>query len=139
MKIRAFHPADKEAVVAIWTECGLTRPWNDPQRDIARKLTEQPELFLVAEENGAPVGTAMVGYDGHRGWVHYLAVKPGRQREALGRALMAEAERLLLERGCPKVMLMVRTSNAGVIRFYEKLGYAQDDVVVMGRRLIADT
>lgn len=138
MKIRPYQPSDEETVIAIWTECGLTRPWNDPRRDIARKLTEQPELFLIAEDHGVPVGTAMVGYDGHRGWVHYLAVRPGRQRQAMGSALMAEAERLLQERGCPKLMLLVRSTNASVIRFYEKLGYAQDEVVVMGRRLIPD-
>jgi ribosomal protein S18 acetylase RimI-like enzyme len=138
MKIRPYQASDEQAVIAIWRECGLTRPWNDPQRDITRKLTEQPELFLVAVDEQKPVGTAMVGFDGHRGWVYYLAVNPGQQRQSIGCKLMAEAERLLLERGCPKICLMVRSSNADVIAFYKTLGYAQDDVVTLGRRLIAD-
>lgn len=138
MHIRPYQASDEQAVIAIWSECGLIRPWNDPRRDIARKLSEQPELFLVAVEDREPIGTAMVGFDGHRGWVYYLAVSPGQQRQSIGRTLMAEAERLLLERGCPKICLMVRAGNADVIEFYKKLGYAQDQVVTLGRRLIAD-
>lgn len=129
-------------MVALWNVCGLVRPWNDPHKDIARKQTVQPEMFLVAtvQEEGIDrlVATAMVGYDGHRGWVNYLAVTPGRQRLALGRRLMAEAEAMLLARGCPKINLQVRTTNAGVIAFYKKLGYVQDDAVSLGKRLIPD-
>ena len=139
--IRAFSPADAEAVVALWHECGLVRAWNDPYKDIARKLSEQPELFLVigaGGEKGVVVASAMVGFDGHRGWVYYLAVAPGMQRQSLGRALMARAEQLLIERGCPKLMLMVRSSNAAVIDFYRELGYGEETVVVMGKRLIPD-
>ena len=138
MKIRPFRPADAHDVVALWRECGLTRPWNDPHRDIQRKLTEQPELFLVATLGDALVGSAMVGFDGHRGWVYYLAVSPQHRRQSIGRALMREAERLLVERGCPKINLLVRSSNAEVIAFYRKLGYAQDDAISLGRRLIHD-
>src|SRR5512141_54613 len=101
MKIRVFQPNDEPAVVALWQECGLTRPWNDPHADIARKLTEQPELFLVGTVEDELVATAMVGFDGHRGWVYYLAVAPDQRRQSYGKALMREAERLLLERGCP--------------------------------------
>lgn len=139
--IRAFSPADAEAVVALWHECGLVRAWNDPYKDIARKLSEQPELFLVigaGGEKGVVVASAMVGFDGHRGWVYYLAVAPGMQRQSLGRALMARAEQLLIERGCPKLMLMVRSTNAAVIDFYRELGYSEETVVVMGKRLIPD-
>jgi ribosomal protein S18 acetylase RimI-like enzyme len=139
MKIRPFRPADEDGVVALWHACGLTRPWNDPHRDIQRKLSEQPELFLVATDNDALIGSAMVGFDGHRGWVYYLAVSPQHRRLSVGRALMQEAERLLMERGCPKINLLVRSSNAEVIAFYRKLGYTQDDVVSLGRRLIHDT
>jgi ribosomal protein S18 acetylase RimI-like enzyme len=138
MRIRPFHPADEHELVTLWRECGLTRPWNDPHRDIQRKLTEQPELFLVATLGDALVGSAMVGFDGHRGWVYYLAVSPQHRRQSIGRALMHEAERLLAERGCPKINLLVRTSNAEVIAFYRKLGYAQDDAISLGRRLIHD-
>ena len=94
MKIRAFQASDEAAVVALWQECGLTRPWNDPHADIARKLTEQPELFLVGTVADEPVATAMVGFDGHRGWVYYLAVSPRYRRQFYGRSLMREAERL---------------------------------------------
>ena len=138
MNIRPFQPDDEAAVVALWHECGLTRPWNDPHADIARKLTEQPELFLVGTVDGELIASAMAGYDGHRGWVYYLAVSPRHRKQSYGRALMREAERLLVERGCPKVNLLVRSSNAGVVEFYRRLGYAQDDVVSLGRRLIHD-
>ena len=138
MKIRAFRSADEAAVIELWQEAGLTRPWNDPRADIARKLTEQPELFLVGEVAGKLVATAMVGFDGHRGWVYYLAVASAHRKQSIGRALMSEAERLLVERGCPKLNLLVRSSNADVLAFYARLGYAQDDVVSLGKRLIHD-
>lgn len=138
MQIRTYQANDEQAVVALWEVCGLVRPWNDPHRDISRKLTEQPELFLVGIAGQTVVATAMVGFDGHRGWVYYLAVAPDYRNKAYGRALMQEAERLLLQRGCPKVNLLVRSSNVEVVDFYKKLGYVQDDVVSLGRRLIDD-
>lgn len=138
MQIRSFRAEDQDAVVALWTACTLVRPWNDPVADIRRKLTEQPDLFLVGEIDGVVAATAMAGYDGHRGWVHYLAVDPTRQRQGLGRQLMAEVERALTERGCPKLNLMVRSDNRDVIGFYRGLGYGEDQVVSMGKRLILD-
>lgn len=138
MEIRSYRAADEGAVIALWEACGLTRPWNDPRKDIARKLAEQPELFLVGTVGGELAATAMAGYDGHRGWVYYLAVAPGHRRKAFGRALMHEVERLLLARGCPKVNLQVRTDNAEVIEFYRRLGYSVDERVSLGRRLIPD-
>ncbi|MBU6501905.1 MAG: GNAT family acetyltransferase [Burkholderiales bacterium] len=138
MKIRPYQPQDESAVIALWQDCGLTRPWNDPRKDITRKLTTQPELFLVGTVDAVLVATAMVGFDGHRGWVYYLAVAPTHRRQSHGRALMQEAERLLMARGCPKLNLLVRSSNAGVIDFYRRLGYIQDEVVSLGRRLIPD-
>ena len=138
MRIRAFQPADEAAVVALWNECGLTRPWNDPHKDIARKLTEQPELFLVGAIGDEIVASVMVGFDGHRGWAYYLAVAERHRKQSYGRALMQEAERLLIERGCPKINLQVRSSNPGVIEFYRKLGYSQDQTVSLGKRLIPD-
>lgn len=138
--IRPFVVADTEQVVALWDACGLVRPWNDPRRDIERKLTVQPELFLVAVEpdTGAVVGAGMAGFDGHRGWVNYLAVHPDLQGSGLGRTFMAEFERLLEERGCPKVNLQVRAGNERVIGFYESLGYAPDGAVTLGKRIIPD-
>jgi ribosomal protein S18 acetylase RimI-like enzyme len=138
VRIRAFQPADEAAVVALWKECGLTRPWNDPHKDIARKLTEQPELFLVGAIGNEVVASVMVGFDGHRGWAYYLAVAERHRKRAYGRALMHEAERLLIERGCPKINLQVRSSNPGVIEFYRKLGYSHDQTVSLGKRLIPD-
>jgi ribosomal protein S18 acetylase RimI-like enzyme len=138
MKIRPYQPEDRDAVIALWDTCGLLRAWNDPYRDIERKLGVQPELFLVGIDEGRVIATAMAGFDGHRGWVNYLAVAPDKRRLSLGRQLMQEAEHLLMERGCPKLNLQVRTGNQEVLEFYRKLGYVQDDVVSLGKRLIHD-
>ena len=138
MRIRTYRPADEAAVVALWRECGLTRPWNDPHKDIARKLAQQPDLFLVGTVDDQIVASAMVGYDGHRGWIYYLAVAERHRKRSLGRTLMQEAERLLIERGCPKLNLQVRSSNAGVLEFYRRLGYSVDETVSLGKRLISD-
>jgi ribosomal protein S18 acetylase RimI-like enzyme len=138
MLIRPFERSDTDPVVALWRRCGLTRPWNDPIRDIERKLTVQPELFLVGELAGDVVATAMAGYDGHRGWVNYLAVDPGQQRRGLARELMAVIERDLHARGCPKVSLQVREGNDDAIAFYRELGYRPDRTVALGKRLIPD-
>ncbi|MFZ1400191.1 MAG: GNAT family acetyltransferase [Candidatus Promineifilaceae bacterium] len=136
--IRPFTLADSDAVIAIWEACSLTVPWNDPHKDIARKMQVNPELFLVAEVNGRIAGTVMGGYEGHRGWVNYLAVAPDFQRQRIGIALMAEIEARLQALGCPKINLQVRTNNRAVIQFYGQIGYHIDDVVSLGKRLISD-
>lgn len=136
--IRPFQTSDHAAVTALWQAAELTRPWNDPSQDIARKLTVQPTWFLVGSADGNLVASAMFGYDGHRGWVNYLAVSPSSQGKGYARKLMQAGETLLTEAGCPKLNLQIRSSNASVIAFYEHLGYATDDVVSMGKRLIAD-
>jgi len=138
MFIRPFAVADTEAVVALWEVCGLTRPWNDPRRDIARKLTEQPELFLVGELDGTVMASAMIGFDGHRGWLYYLAVAPEHRGGGHGRTLVETAEELLTARGCPKLNLQVRGGNTGLIEYYRTLGYEEDGAVSMGKRLIPD-
>ena len=138
IEIRPFALSDTDAVVALWHETGLTRPWNDPEADIRRKLTVQPELFLVAVDADEVIGTVMAGYDGHRGWLYYLASSPGRRREGTGRRLVQEAERRLVALGCPKVQLMVRPENDAVHAFYAGLGYEPFDVWTTGKRLIAD-
>ncbi|MGZ4960782.1 MAG: GNAT family acetyltransferase [Methylomonas sp.] len=140
MKIRPYQIGDQANVIALWDACGLIRPWNDPYRDIERKLSVQPELFLVGvDAQQRVIASAMVGFDGHRGWVNYLAVAPDKRRLSLGRQLMNEAERLLKERGCPKLNLQVRSGNLEVLEFYQKLGYVQDEVVSLGKRLIHDS
>lgn len=138
MNIRTFQPGDEAAVVALWEECKLTRPWNDPRKDIARKLAVQPELFLVGTLDHEVMSSVMAGYEGHRGWMNYLAVAPRHRGRGFGRALVEHVERLLLERGCPKVGLLVRNSNKEAAEFYRRLGYAQDESISLGKRLIAD-
>lgn len=143
-RIRPFASADELAAVTLWRDCGLVRPWNDPHKDIARKRLVQSELFLVAVvpgEGGAAdtlVGTAMAGYDGHRGSVYYLAVAQLHQRLALGRHLMSEVEQRLMALGCPKCNVLVRSGNAQVLHFYDKLGYQRDEAFSLGKRLIPD-
>ncbi|MGJ0387953.1 GNAT family acetyltransferase [Microbacterium sp. CGR1] len=142
--VRAFERADTESVVALWDEAGLTRPWNDPRLDIERKLTVQPELFLVVEdsesEEGKPaiVGSVMAGYDGHRGWLYYLATATSHRNRGIARTLVGEAERLLHAMGCPKVQLMVREGNDTVLGLYDALGYERFSVSNTGKRLIVD-
>jgi ribosomal protein S18 acetylase RimI-like enzyme len=125
-------------VVRLWNECGLVVPWNDPQRDIRRKLKLQLELFLVGCLDGGIVATAMAGYEGHRGWINYLAVSPECRGRGLGREMMDAAEARLKAFGCPKINLQVRSGNVEAIGFYEKIGYMRDDVVSFGKRLERD-
>jgi ribosomal protein S18 acetylase RimI-like enzyme len=130
-------PADRaDEAVALWQASGLTRPWNDPHADLVRALAGPASTVLGAQDvDGSLLGTAMVGHDGHRGWVYYLAVQPELQRTGLGRRLMQASERWLQERGVPKVNLMVRTTNQAVVAFYASLGYVDGDVIVLGKRL----
>lgn len=138
MHIRPFQPADEAVVIDLWQSCELTRPWNDPHQDIQRKLSVQPELFLLGEIDGKVVASVMAGFDGHRGWVNYLAVCPTQRRRGLGRQLIEEVERRLTALGCPKLNLQVRSDNQAVLTFYRNLGYQVDEVVSLGKRLIAD-
>lgn len=138
MQIRPYTPADETAVIALWQRCELTRPWNDPRKDIERKLTVHPELFVVGERQGQIVATAMAGFDGHRGWINYLAVSPEVQKQGLGRQLMTHVEQALTAMGCPKLNLQVRAGNAQALAFYQAIGYGQDELVSMGKRLISD-
>lgn len=138
MKVRAFGEQDRAAVIALWQACGLTAPQNDPNKDIDRKLRVDPDLFLVGEDHRGIVASVMAGYEGHRGWISYLAVSPASQRQGLGQIIMHEAEKRLLTRGCPKINLQVRAGNRAVLGFYATLGYLDDDVMGLGKRLIPD-
>ncbi|MEM9601715.1 MAG: GNAT family acetyltransferase [Pseudomonadota bacterium] len=139
MHIRPFEDRDQAHVIALWQRCGLTRPWNDPVRDIARKAAVQADWFVVAlSAEGGLVGSAMIGYDGHRGWINYLAVDPTHQGGGIGRALVAHAERVLTDVGCPKLNLQIRESNTRAIEFYRRLGFQTDAAISMGKRLIDD-
>jgi ribosomal protein S18 acetylase RimI-like enzyme len=138
MIIRQYSPADREAVINLWKTCNLTKSWNNPEQDINRKLKDSPELFLVGTINDIIFSSVMAGYDGHRGWIYYLAVVPEYRKQGLGNQIMAAAEEKLLDIGCPKIDLMVRKNNPDVITFYEKIGYGHDEVVTMSKRLIED-
>lgn len=134
MKIRAYKDTDKDAVISLWNECGLVTSSNDPARDIELKMRVDPDLFLVGVKEAKLVTTVMAGYEGHRGWINYLAVALSQRSNGYGREIMLHAERLLQAKGCPKVNLQVRTSNKAVIEFYNTLGYSDDDVVSLGKR-----
>ena len=136
--VRVFKESDEARVIELWTFAGLVRSWNDPKKDIARKLKVQRELFLVAELEGTVVGVVMAGYEGHRGWVNYLAVYIGQRRRGIGSALMRDAERRLRLLGCPKINLQVRAENRDVQAFYAALGFKDDNVVSLGKRLEDD-
>jgi len=138
MEIRTFDPSDEGAVVQLWRDCGLVVSWNDPHKDIQRKLKVQPEMFLVGCLDGQIVATVMAGYEGHRGWINYLAVHPDHQGAGIGRRMMKEAENRLMEAGCPKINLQIRSSNTAVIAFYKALGFKPDEAVSLGKRLEPD-
>ncbi len=127
--------ADRDAVVALWRACGLTRPWNDPDADFDRAIAAHDATVLLVRNGGALTASVMVGWDGHRGWVYYLAVADAQRRRGWGRALMDAAADWLKARGCPKIQLMIRDDNADALRFYEALGLARQPVVTMGRFL----
>jgi ribosomal protein S18 acetylase RimI-like enzyme len=135
MKPREAAPADEAAVIALWRDCGLTRPWNDPSADYRRALAGSGSVVLIAEDGGRISGTIMVGDDGHRGWVYYLAVAPERRRAGFGRTLVAAAEAWLAGRGCAKIQLMVRDDNEAAIAFYRALGLEPQKVALLGRFL----
>ena len=138
MQIRPYQASDLAQVLALWRACNLTIAANDPRKDIERKLAVSPEQFLLGEFEGKVVASVMTGYEGHRGWINYLAVAPSHRRKSYGRLMMAAAEQLLDELGCPKINLQVRSANAAVVAFYASLGYVIDDVVSMGKRLRLD-
>lgn len=138
MFIRTYQPDDKRAVIALWERVGLTRSWNDPTKDIERKLSVQAEWFLVGLCGDQVVASAMAGYDGHRGWINYLAVDPDFQGKGYGRRIMAHSEQLLLSAGCPKINVQIRSDNADAVAFYEAIGFKQDQALSFGKRLIPD-
>ena len=135
-EVTSYREEHFEGVSTLWEEVFPNDPpWNRAELAIPAKLAFQPELFLVAEEAGKIVGTAMAGYDGHRGWLYTVAVKPSHERHGIGSMLVEEAERRLRKLGCLKINLQVRSSNADVARFYSRRGYAIEERVNMGKRL----
>ncbi len=136
--IRPYRPEDQEAILNLWTACNLVVPHNNPQKDILRKLRVNPEWFLVGEWDGKIIASCMAGYEGHRGWINYLAVSPHAQRQGLATQMMDVAEKLLRNAGCPKINLQIRSTNLQVIEFYKSLGCKVDEVTSMGKRLEVD-
>ena len=138
LRIRTYQESDKKQLIQLWKDCGLVMQWNNPELDIERKLNQNSDEILVGLIDAKIVATAIVGYDGHRGWVYYLGVNPKYQKLSFGNQLMREAEMYLLGIGCPKINIMVRESNTEVINFYNAIGYKKDAVITMGKRLIPD-
>ena len=137
-QIRTYYPTDQDKVIQLWVDCGLAVSHNNPVRDIERKSKVNPEWFLVGELDGDLIASCMAGYEGHRGWINYLAVSPRYQRKGYAAELMREAERLLANAGCPKINLQIRATNQDVIEFYKSIGFKFDEVVSMGKRLEPD-
>jgi ribosomal protein S18 acetylase RimI-like enzyme len=135
MLIEPLAPARIDDAVALWEAAGITRPWNDPRADLARALAAADATVLSGIQDDVLVATAMVGHDGHRGWVYYLAVREDARRCGHGAAIMRACETWLARRGVPKLNVMVRADNAATRGFYGALGYGADDVVVLSRRL----
>lgn len=133
--IRPYQEQDEKQVIDLWHGCGLVVPWNDPKQDIQLKLQVQPELFLVGLAEAQVVATVMAGYEGHRGWLNYLAVAPACQRQGLGRRMVEAATTQLKAMNCAKINLQIRTSNLAAIEFYQQLGFQIDQVVSLGKRL----
>lgn len=129
---------DEQQVIDLWVACDLVVEWNNPKSDIERKMADSPELFFVGEAENRIIASCMAGYDGHRGWIYYLAAKPDMQNQGVASNIMKHAENTLKHLGCPKIDLMVREANEGVISFYRKIGYKEDPVVVLSQRLIED-
>ena len=138
MKISEFTDDQTDKVIALWKKCGLTRSWNNPEKDIARKNSDKNGKFLIGQIDEVPMASIMIGYDGHRGSTNYLAVDPDFLGAGYGKILMAEAEQLLILLGCPKINLCVRADNDKVVEFYRQLGYAIEPVLLLGKRLIKD-
>jgi ribosomal protein S18 acetylase RimI-like enzyme len=132
--IRPYRTDDELEVIQLWKKAfPEIPPHNDPIKDIQSKLKIQPELFLVVVKDHLLVGTAMAGFDGHRGWVYYLAIDPAYRRNGIGTALMKKAEGLLVQKGCPKLNLQIRADNSDLKAFYEKLGYTIEERISMGK------
>ena len=136
--IRSYIETDLQEVIKLWKSCGLVVPWNNPEEDIARKLKVDPDLFLIGKASDEIVASVMGGYEGHRGWINYLAVAPTHQRNGYGAEMMVEVEKRIRAKGCPKINLQVRSSNADVMSFYASIGYRVDEVVSLGKRLLED-
>ena len=133
LEIRQFRIEDTDGVLGVWESAGMIRPGRNPRADIQKKLGHSPESFFVGVQERQIVATVMVGYDGHRGWIYLLAVRPELQRKGIGRAMVEHVEGWLRLRGCLKAKLQIDEDRASVVGFYEKLGYEPQNLISMGR------
>lgn len=138
MKIRIVTQDDQNQLIALWNSCGLVRPWNDPEKDIARKRHVQPELFIVGTIDGKLMASAMGGYDGHRGNIYYLAVSPEHQGNGFGPKMVKWLAARFEAMGCPKINVMIRAENSAVSAFYDRLGFVRETTLLCSQRLISD-
>lgn len=138
MEIREYQESDEKDVIKLWFKCDLVIPGNNPKRDIERKLKVDRDLFLVGHINGKIIAVVMGGYEGHRGWINYLAVDPEYQRKGYGSLIMEAVEQRIKKRGCPRINLQVRSVNKKTIEFYKAIGYTDDNVIGLGKRLKKD-
>lgn len=135
LSVRQASAGDRDAVVALWSKCGLTVPYNDPAADFDFANGKPNSTVLVGSVAGRMVAAVMVGHDGHRGWLYYVAVDPDQRRRGLGGAIVAAAEGWLRQRGVPKVMLLIRETNTQVADFYGEIGYEAAPRLVMQKWL----
>jgi ribosomal protein S18 acetylase RimI-like enzyme len=135
LAIAPIEDGDVAAVTALWQRCGLTRPWNDPAADIALARRGPNSTILIGRDGGAIIATAMVGHDGHRGWVYYVATDPDHRGKGHGRAIMVAAEEWLRQAGIAKMQLMVRADNTKVQAFYESIGYDEQERIIYAKWL----
>ena len=135
---RKFKKTDTDAIISLWKTCKLIVPWNDPRKDIKRKLSIKDNLFIIAEINNKIIASAMAGYDGHRGYIYYLAVLPELQKKGIGSSILSIIEKKLYKMGCPKINLFVRNTNIKVKAFYKTKNYEIQDSQIYGKRLISD-
>ncbi len=138
MTLSDYQSHNRDELVDLWTQCDLARPWNNPDDDISRAMNCPSSTILVGFEEGRLVGSVMVGHDGHRGWIWYMAVDPSYRSRGFGKQIIAGAETWLRESGAIKMMLLVRRSNQKVIGFYESSGFSESDVVTLERWLTPD-
>ena len=137
-EVKLYNPKDEKQVIELWTACNLTVSWNNPKLDIERKLKVNPELFLVGEIGNKVIASVLGGYEGHRGWINYLAVLPEYRGNGFAKEIMIAVEQKLKDIGCPKINLQIRGNNEEVIKFYESIGYFDEHMTSMGKRLSED-
>ena len=136
IEIRSFQQEDEAPLIKLWEKCELVVAWNDPSKDISRNVQLDPEELLLGWYDKSLIASVMAGYEGHRGWINYLAVVPEFRRKGLGKTMMKAAKTYLEHFECPKINLQIRAQNHQVIEFYKSIGFLQEEVINLVKRLI---